>query len=97
MAKNSEWKFTVKKSVTMQSLKVLDKHGLIYRGDRNDMTMTLSLNEVCLNENSLREVCEAIFDQPFADDHVNWENIDLREVSAGWKSFLLNFANATRN
>jgi len=95
MAKNSELKLTLKKAVTMGALKTLDKYGLTARPDRNDMTMTQSIYEICLNENYLREVCEAIYEDDFSS--MAFESLDLREVIGGYKSFLQNFFSAMKN
>lgn len=95
MAINSEFKFTPKKAVTMGALKTLDKYGLLARPDRNDATMTQSIYEICMNENSLREVCEAIYEDDFSN--IALESLDLREVIGGYKSFLQNFFSPMKN
>lgn len=86
MVKEKEVKYLLKKTVTLKSLRVLDKHGLALREPTTDQQMANKIITICLSEESIREVLAAVFDDDFSS--VDIEEIDLSQVTSGVQSFL---------
>lgn len=81
------------KKVTLGSMKVLAKYGLTKID--NNLALGQALVNVCVDEQSLREICDAIFEGVIYENK-EIESIDLEEVAAGIGSFLQRLLNPTR-
>lgn len=95
MAKDTGIKYTVRKSVTIKQLRILDKYGLTLRGEVTDQAMAQNIFTVCLSEEKLREVMVALFEDDFSA--IDIEEIDLGKVTEGWQRFLQSLLRNTRS
>lgn len=86
MAKGSG--YTLRSSVTIGSLRTLQKLGL---GTVEGVKFSQALLETMADETKLRQACNAIFAESF--DAVPLEEIDLKRVSAGVRDFLAGLIN----
>jgi hypothetical protein len=78
------------KTVTPAAMRTLKQHDLL---DNDRKVVAGKLLDISMNEDQLKEVCEAIFEGDFSD--TDFSEFDLSEFTRGFNSFLLKFWGST--
>lgn len=81
------------KKITLQSMKVFQKHGLT---KLDNISLGDAILNICTDEKKLLEIYDAIFEKDQINPNFDINNIDLEEVAAGIGSFLQRLLNPTR-
>lgn len=84
----TEIRYKLRSSVTIGSLRVLQKHGL---NTIDGVPFSNAMLKVLADEKALREVIAAVFTDDL--EQVPVENIESKKVSAGVRDFLLGLVN----